>query len=43
MMENNIENLHPKGQAGVELGAIRSPAELLDHSTMALLQCLQMY
>ena len=42
-MENNIENLHPKGRAGIERWTIRLLAATLDHSTTALLQHLQMY
>ena len=43
MMENNIENLHPKGQVGIEPGANRYLAVTLDHYTTEVLLLLQMY
>ena len=43
MMESNIENLHPKGQAGIEPGTFGLLAMALDHSATSLLGCLKMY
>ena len=43
IMESNIENLHLKGQAGIEPGTIGLLAATLDHSTTKLLHGLQMY
>ena len=37
MMENNIENLHPKGQVGIEPGANRFLSDTLDHYTTEVL------